>query len=214
MNAIKELFSNLTPSDRPVAKVVFGILIVAGLAGGADHFNTPDNFAQYMSLLILPGLAVWFGRRAPDFLSAIKISAAFGAALFLPALIFLWSERFSDTLFAAGIMVLLPTIIGAGSWSMRNVLKLGDDATSDTVKRNSRILGVMGVVGFIVFPQLVQPIVLDAASQLKAKVEASGVGGEHFGPAKFGRLAAIVSLSIVALGGLLSTLMAVADAIL
>ncbi len=200
-------------TDRRLAITAAIIFLVAGIAGGMDHWRTPNGFLPNICLLYLPCFAVWFGRRIENPLHAIGIPAGLGALLILPSLVIFTKGNTDDRMFAVGMTVLLPAIIAAASRMMKTVRPppgINDD--KETLRAAAKRNRLIGIIGVVLFPQLVQPATLDVALQLEKAGKAADHDAQIMGPAGFTKWIAKIALGIIGLAGGLSLLMALMDA--
>ena len=202
-------------SDRKLAIIAALIFLWAGIAGGKDHWHTPNGFLPNICLLYLPCFAVWFGRRLQNPIYAIGLPAGLGGLLILPSLVIFMKDESEGRLIAILMTVILPAIIAAGArllMTLRPSPKLedGPETLRSTAGRNRLI----GLIGIVFFPQLVQPATLDVALRLKAAGDASNKDQKILGPADNAKWIALVVLGIIGLAALGSLLMASMDAFL
>lgn len=207
----------MTLNDRKLIIGLSIVLLLIGIAGSMDHWNTPNRFMIHLCIIYLPCLAVWFGRRFENPVYAIGFPTMFGAILILPGLLFFMKFRLDDTLFILAVAVVLQAIIAATSWGLKKFMaKRSGNATPDinTLRSTAKRTLIFSVVCAILFPQLFHPALLGTALKLEdqgAKLE----GGEEIVKfAKISRIISTVALGIIATGFCLSALMAMADAFL
>jgi len=202
-------------SDRKLAIIAALIFLWAGIAGGKDHWHTPNGFLPNICLLYLPCFAVWFGRRLENPVFAIGLPAGLGGLLILPSLLIFMKDESQGRLIAILLTVVLPAIIAAGArflMTLRPMPKLedGPDRLRIAAGRNRLI----GLIGIVLFPQLVQPATLDVALRLKKAGDASDNDQKILGPAENAKWIALVVLGLIGLAGLGSLYMASIDAFL
>lgn len=204
---------NLQTSDQRLAIIATLIFLLAGMAGGKDHWNTPNGFLPNICLLYLPCLAVWFGRRLESAVSAIGIPAGLGLLLIIPSLLIFTKGNSDGRVVAIMMTVGLPAIIAAGARALKTIrppprAEDGVDSLRSAAKRNR----IFGIIGVLFFPQLVQPAILDVALDLKSAGSKHDNDGQILGAAEFAKWVALIVLGIIALAGMGSLLMALMDA--
>ena len=143
-------------SDRRLIIISVLIFLLAGMAGGKDHWLTPNGFLPNICLLYLPCLAVWFGRRIESPVYAIGIPAGLGVLLILPTLLIFTKGNTEDRLIAVAMTVLLPAIIAAAARWLKNVRPPpGVDASKESLRVAAKRNLLFGIIGIVLFPQLV-----------------------------------------------------------
>lgn len=199
--------------DRRLAIIAALIFLLTGMAGGKDHWLTPNGFLPNICLLYLPCFAVWFGRRIENPIHAIGIPAGLGALLILPSLVIFTKGNTDGRIFIIAMTILLPAVIAVASRLLKSIRPTpgidDDQKCLRTAAKRSRIFGIIGVV---VFPQLVQPAMLDVALSLETAGKTADNDGQITGPAGITKWIAIIVLSLIALAGMGSLVMAVQDA--
>ncbi|PCI57128.1 MAG: hypothetical protein COB36_02355 [Alphaproteobacteria bacterium] len=205
----------MTSTDRRLAIAVSILLLLSGIAGSMDHWNTPNGFMIHLCILYLPCLAVWFGRRLENPIHAIGLPAIFGIILILPGLLFFIKTSFSEALLVIALTVLLPAIIAAISRAIKKTSESRSDPSDpNALYGSAKKMRLLSIVFFVIFPQLVQPAILDIALKLEARGKELEDGEQIIKTAKTARIISTITLGIIALGGILSALMAMLDAFL
>jgi len=199
----------MTTTDRKIAITLGMLMLLAGIAGGIDHWNTPNGFMRNICLLYLPSIAVWFGWRLEKPTHAIGIPMALGFVLILPTLLFF---PMGGAFFILAMTVLLPGAIAIASRFVKTLLVMRNNNDADALRNQASAVRLFSFVGIIVFPQLVQPALLDTAIKLEARGKSCDNSTQIINPAKTARIVATVVLGIIAASGVLSTLAATLDA--
>jgi len=200
-------------SDRRLIIIAALIFLLAGMAGGKDNWLTPNGFLPNICLLYLPCFAVWFGRRIENPLYAIGIPAGLGLLLILPSLLIFMKGNTEGRLIAVAMTVLLPAIIAAAARWLKSVRPPpGTDASKEILRAAAKRNLLFGIIGIVLFPQLVQPAILDIALSLQSAGKANDQDGQILGPAGIAKWIAMICLGIIALAGMASLLMATMDA--
>lgn len=132
----------------------------------------------------------------------------------LPPLLIFSNGRHDDIPIVIGLMIAPPMMIAAASRALKTRAVAGEaNASPDALSAKSRKTRLVSIVGFIVFPQLVQPALLDNALRLKAMAAGSEDAAGIAGPAKTARIITSISLVLIGTAGVLSVLMAIVDSI-
>lgn len=202
-------------SDRNLAIVAALIFLWAGLAGGMDQWRTPNGFLPNICLIYLPCFAVWFGRRLENPIFAIGTPTALGAVLILPSLLVFMKDESQGRLIVILLAIVLPAVIAAGARFIKTIRPGPQPGQSkDQLQSTARRNRVIGFIGIVLFPQLVQPATLDVALRLREVGDSKNENEAIAGPAENAKWIALVVLGIIALAGFGSLLMASADAFL
>ena len=120
-----------------------------------------------------------------------------------------------DTVMLIVMTVLLPAIIATGSRAVKKFLAARIDNTDkDALRASAKKTRLLSIVGFVVFPQLMQPALLDMALNLENQGKALDNDAEIIEPAKTARKMTIISLGIFATAFILSLFVAMTDTFL
>lgn len=204
----------MATADRRLAIFAVVIFILAGLAGGEDHWNTPNNFLQHICFLYLPCFAVWFGRRLDNKLYAIGFAPLLGLIAILPSFLIFSSGRYDEAPLIIGFMIVLPMVIAAVSRFLKQRAIAGEmNATPAELTAKSSKTRLFSIIGFVVFPQLVQPALLDNSLRLEAMAKGLDDAEGIARPAKIARIITLISLTLIGIAGLLSVFVAITDAL-
>tara|TARA_R110002095_G_scaffold204994_1_gene188036 strand:- start:2134 stop:2754 length:621 start_codon:yes stop_codon:yes gene_type:complete len=206
----------MTLKDKRLMILLTGLFILTSITGGMDHWMTPNNFLIHMTVIYLPCIAVWFGRRLENPVHAIGFPVVLGLILMLPTLLFFTKRfRMDDVVMLIFMTVFLPGIIAAGSRAVKRFLVVRlDNTDKEALRASAKKTRLLSILCFVVFPQFMQPALLDMALTLENQGKTLDNDAEIIAPAKTAQKMTMVSLGIFATIFILSLLMAMTDTFL